>query len=451
MLLRKINTFSGALKLLQKNWNWCVVTLLIAVSRMSWYGMLNPYKVLADSKEYIAFDTMAMLRGNATNGRPPLYGMFLDVLELLFAQHYLTAAATIQTIVSIVSIFVFAKLLYAIGVSSPWREGCVFFYGVTPAIVGWEACIMTESFALSGTVAFFYLAVLYIQKHQLRYGILSSLLATVLTFLRPQFMVYMVLLLVFFALKMVFPYDKAERRTILRLLLLQLICWGVVLSYCAKFQAQFGIFSLSDALPRQNLKVCIDNGYYTDLDDDEIAQYITQHLEEQEEPWSVCSNTIEKYGNARVAKTTKQYFSSHITSYLSDTVTVILNSLGEPFYGYSYNDTSAFNTNAWGHDVWFTLYPIQMLLFGRVLIVHVLLASILEGGVMIAVWIKRRTLPWIHMALFSISFCTVFPTFFVTCAEYMRTMSSIMPYFICIVGLLLQMCSNASICARKKR
>lgn len=429
---------------------WVCLVLAIAVSRICWYGMLTPYKILADSKEYIAFDTMAMLRGESINGRAPLYGMFLDALEFLFADNYLTAAAIIQIIVSIISIFVFAKLLRAIGISSPWLEGCVFFYGVTPAIVGWENCIMTESFSLSGAVSFFYFAVLYIQKHQLRYGIFASLLATVLTFLRPQFMVYMALLLVFFALKLIFPYDKAERRTILRLLILQLVCWGVVLSYCAKFQTQFGIFSLSDALPRQNLKVCVDNGYYMDLDDKEIAQYITQRLEAEENPWLVCLDTVEQYGNARVAKTTKQYFTSHIARYLSDTVNVILNSLSEAFYGYSYNDTSAFNDNGWGHDIWFTLYPIQMLLFGRILIVHVLLASLLEGCAMVVVWIKHRALPWIHMALFSISFCTVFPTFFVTSAEYMRTMSSIMPFFICMVGLCLQMCSRASVSMQKK-
>lgn len=441
---KKNNLFSDVLQLIRENWMWCVVTLLIAASRMCWYGMLQPYKVLADSKEYIAFDTVEMLQGHATNGRAPLYGMFLDALELLFADGYLTAAAVIQTIVSTISIVIFAKLLGRIGVRSPWKEGCVFFYGVTPAVVGWEVCIMTESFSLSGAVLFLYFAVLYIQEHRFRYGVISSLLAVTLAFLRPQFMVYMALLLAFYILKLIFPYDKSEQRTLLSLLLLQIVCWAVVFSYCAAFQKQFGIFSLSDALPRQNLKVCVDRGYYGNLDDEEIAQYITEGLGREEDPWLLCLSAVDEYGNARVAATTKRYFYSHFAEYLSDTVQLILSQLGTTFYGYAYNDTSAFNFDVRGKDFIFTIYPIQMRLFGSVQIIYVLVATVLEGTVMLAAWIKRRTLPWIHMALFSIAFCTTFVTFFATSAEYMRTMSSVMPVFCCIVGLLLQMGSDYS-------
>ena len=61
---------------------------------------------------------------------------------------------------------------------------------------------------------------------------------------------------------------------------------------------------------------------------------------------------------------------------------------------------------------------------------------------MVVVWIKRRTMPWLHMALFSISVCTTYLTFFITNAHYMRTMISILPYFFCMAGLFLQMCSD---------
>ena len=424
---------------LRQHWLWCATILLIALSRFCWYGMLQPYKVLEDSKDYLAFDTLAMLQGRPVNGRPPLYGMFLDLLEWLFPSNFLTVAALIQAVVSVISLVFLAKLLRHIGVSSPWRELCVLFYGATSAVLGWEPCIMTESFSLSGAVFFLYCAVLYIQRHRLRYGLGALLLALALAFLRPQFLVYLALLLVFFVLKLIFPYERSERRTLCALLLASLACWGFVLSYCWGFQKQFGIFSLSDALPRQNLAICLERGYAQELDDREIADFVTQQ-EEEKDPLQVATEAVARYGNARVDKTTKQFFLSHFSRYLSDTISAALATANEAFFGYAYNTTDGWNTHAWGG--FFSIYSVQRLLFDGVKIFYALLASALEGIAMVAVWIKRRTMPWLHMALFSISVCTTFLTYFVTCGEYMRTMISILPYFFCMAGLFLQMCSD---------
>lgn len=440
MLLQKSDVCTRVLKTLQSNWLWWITGLLVAFSRICWYGMLNPYKIFADSEEYIAFDTIAMLQGKPVNGRAPLYGMFLDILEFLFPAHFLSVAGAIQILVSVLSLFVLARLLLRIGVRSPWCQFCVLFYGVTPAVVGWDICILTESFSLSGAVVFFYFTVRYIQEHRLRDGILSNLTAVALLFLRPQFLVYLALLLVFYLLKLVFPHNEAERRTIFALLAVQLLCWGIILLYCAGVKKQFGIFSINDALPRQNLMVCVDRGYYTELDDSEIRDFVVKELENEEDPWNVCTQAVAIYGNERVDATTKRYFLAHFGKYFSDTVNVILGDLGSSFYGYAFNDSTGYNPEA--SRFFYTVYPIQKSLFQWVLVVHVLLVSVSEGFAMIIVWIKRRTLPWLHMALFSISVCTTFLTYFVTNTQYMRTMSSIMPYFVCMMGMFLQMCSE---------
>lgn len=432
---------AGISVLLRRHWLWCVVIPLIALSRICWYGMLLPYKdTFSDCGDYIAFDTLAMLQGSPVNGRAPIYGMFLDFLELLFPAQYLSVAAFIQAAVSTVSLFVLAKLLYRIGVSSPWCELCVFFYSTTSAVLGWDACILTESFSLSWVIFFFYCTVLYIQQHRLRDGVLSILWAMALIFLRPQFLVYLALLLAFFVLKLIFPYDKAERKTLGKLLLLQLVCWAGIFAYCLVFQTHFGVFSMSNAMPRQNLMVCIDRGYYTDLEDGELASFVLEQLDQGGEPAIVCTEAIERFGNGRVDKATRQYFADHFDRYFWDTIDVMWQNSGEAFYGYAYNDALCYNSDAWGG--FFDLYPYQKILFDNLTILHVLLASALEGIAMVVVWIKRRTMPWLHMALFSISVCTTYLTFFITNAQYMRTMISILPYFFCMAGLFLQMSSD---------
>ena len=150
---------------LRNRWMWLCLVLAIAVSRICWYGIQQAYVIYPDSTQYIAFDTSAVLQGNlrAAEGRPPVYGIFLDFMQLFFGEGYLEATKIVQVLVSILSLYIFFKLLGRIGIGTPWREICVFLYGVTPAVVGWENAILTESFSISGSKFFLYGVVIYIQ------------------------------------------------------------------------------------------------------------------------------------------------------------------------------------------------------------------------------------------------------------------------------------------------
>lgn len=352
---------------------------------------------------------------------------------------YLDATKIVQLLLSVFSVFIFAKLLRKIGVSTPWCQICVFLYGTTPAIVGWENTILTESFSLSGSVLFIYWAVLYIQEHRLRHGVLMLVLAAGLTFLRPQFLTYLALLGVFFALKLFFPFDRRERRTILILLLVEVVFAGGILGYCKNFEKATGIFSLTTALPVQNMRICIDRGYYVDFDDAEMAAFIAQKFDEGKRPVEVFNETCTEYGYPRIDEESKKYLSSHYLQNIRDTLDIMIDDLQDHFCGYGLNSS---NINPSASGLSFKMYSLQMALFDVVTVAHAMCASLLAGVAMVIVWIRRRTLPWVHMALFSISASTIFPTYFVTCAEYMRTMISVLPCIYCMAGMFLQMCAS---------
>lgn len=425
----------------QKQWLWICTIAAIAISRICWYGIQQPYLVYPDSTQYIGFDSSEVLHGNlkAAVGRPPLYGFFLDLMGFIFGENYLLAAKFVQIFISLLSIIVFAKLLHRLGVSSPWQELCVLAYGVTPAVVGWDNAILTESFSLSGTIVFFYWTVRYIQDHRLRYGVLAHLMAVALAFLRPQFLVCLALLLVFLILKLFFPFDRTERKKIAVLLVSQVLIWVGVVGYCASFEKATGVFSLTTASPVQNMRVCIDRGYYTDFDDEEVKKFVEQQMEVQPGNKEVYDATSAQFGIQRCGEVAQHYFSTHFFTYVADTIDVMINDLQTKFCGYGLN-SNKINTSARG--IFYKAYALQMGLFGFVTVAHALAFSVLEGAAMIVVWVRRRTLPWIHMALFSISMCTTFLTYFVTCGEYMRTMISIVPYLYCMTGMFLQMCTS---------
>ena len=217
-------------------------------------------------------------------------------------------------------------------IRGPWKQLVVLFFGASPAIAGWDHCILTESLSLSLAVFFFYFILRYIQERELWAGITAVFLATVMSFLRPQFQIYLALLAVFCVLKFWLP-EKNERKKILILVAFLLCAMGIILSYSALIQKQYSVFSISDALPRQNLKVCIDRGYL-DLDDEEVAQFLQEQLSDGADTWKLTDQAVERFGNRRIAKTTKNYFISNFTLYIRDTITVIRDTLKEQFYGY---------------------------------------------------------------------------------------------------------------------
>lgn len=414
--------------------------IVTAISRICWYMVQKPYATTNDSPEYISFGTLEVLRGNlgATLGRPPLYGFFLDLMEFLFGANYLVAVKYVQIFVSLLSVFIFARLLRRLGVSSPWREFSVLLYGVSPAIVGWDNMILTESFSLAGVIVFFYWIVLYIQHQRLLYGILAHLMTVMLIFLRPQFLVYLALLFVFLILKMVFPANQAERKKIIILLILQLFLWGAILGYCLLFQREFGVFSLTTTSVRQDLKICIDREYYLEFDDKEVADFVSNCMATQQDAWKACEDTIAQYGRQQINLVTSNFFSDHFARYIFDTFKVMAGDMKTYFCGYGLEGYNVANESGALPQI----YNIQIGLFQYMTVGHALLASVLEGIAMVVVWVRSRKIPWIHTALFSISVCTTFLTYFITCGEYMRTMISIVPYLYCMAAMFLQMCTS---------
>lgn len=428
--------------------SWGCIIVIIIFSRLGWSAVQAPGLITNDSRDYIAFDTAALFQGQMINGRPPLYGMFLDLLEWIFGTRFLSAAVAIQMLLSLGTLILFAKILSMIEIGAPWKQIGVLLYGVSPGVVGWDSCILTESFSLSGTVLFLYLMIRYLKKREFAYAMGGLAVTVLLIFLRPQFMVYLALLTVFCILKWFFPADSQERKTILFLGAGIGVTVLLLLGYSWQFERQFGVFSLTDATPRQDLVICIDRGYYPELDDAEVAQFLQEELEQGASSWDSSVTAVERFGNERIGRTTKNYFARHLSQYLRDTIDTAVNDLQSRFIGYALG-LSHVTEGLQKSGIICKLYYVQVGLFGTVSVMQVLLVTVLEGLAMVVAWVRRRSLPWIHMLFFSAMTCTTFLTYFVTCGEYMRTMVSALPYAYIVFFLFLQFCSTYSYSLRK--
>lgn len=137
---------------------WVEVAFLIALLRLIQYHVVEPVaagEYYPDSSMYIDFDSSTILHGYTINARPPVYGMLLDFTEAVFGSYYLEATVAIQILCSALAVFVFTAIMGRLHIRGPWKQLVVLFFGASPAIAGWDHCILTESLSLSLAVFFF--------------------------------------------------------------------------------------------------------------------------------------------------------------------------------------------------------------------------------------------------------------------------------------------------------
>lgn len=419
----------------------CAVAIgIIFVFRLVNYLGLELPVIYPDSKGYMALDGTFFAEHFVTNtGQAPLYPLLIFACKA-FGKYYLDVVVGIQIVLSLTALFALFEILRMVGIGYYLRLLILVLYGSSPAICGWDGCILTESLSLSFMMWFLFFVIRYIKGGKASNAVVAAMITFFMCFLRPQFLYVFAALFVFFVLKSLF--EEREEKTNRKVLALMVVQIGIILIYCSNFKTIYGIFSLSDALPRQNLKVCVDREYYKEFENTDMIEEIEQCLKNKETNWDTTTTIVEHFGNVEVDYQTKQFIHNHFNTYLRDTLNVMVGDMATPFSGYGVNE---FYIKTYLSGPARKILKIQKALLEQVTVGWVLLASLLEGIAMVYVWVKERKMPWVHMALFSISMCTTYLTYFVTCAEYMRTMVSVLPLFCIIIGLFVQWICTAAL------
>ena len=416
-----------------------VIFLIVVFFRLCWSYSHTATWLVGDSYSYMNFNLVATLRLHAVNGRPPAYGCLLYLLHFL-GDHYLEIVTLLQKLCSLAALPFFLGILRRVGLNTGWSGIVLLLYGLTPGIYEWDNCILTESFTLSGTVMFFYYILRYIQEKRMCDGVVALVLTVVLIFLRPQFLTYLAMLLVFFVWRYFCAGDKSEKQQLRKLLTV----WGVatagILVYCGLFYLQFGVFSVSDATPRQNLYVCLERGYYTEFTDQDFIDAIEEaRANHPDSLWDATIEVHDAFGNQKITEQVNGYFRSHLGAYLADTAELLWKDSTATFYGYGNQPPEKTDGPLYAFTAEVSnRFNVLFFFLRNITIFQALVVALAEGVVMVWVWVRQKQPPWLHMALFAILMCTTFPTYLITCGEYMRTMITVLPYFFICMGMLVQ-------------
>lgn len=409
------------------------IFLLILALRCFYYSNLQAYSTFDDTQTYIEYSFRDFIHLKFP-ARTPVYPLIILICKALFGTKYLNFVVLFQICVSFIAVIYFYKILKLIIKNKIVIAVVTFIYGVTPAICGYDNCILTESLALSGYVFFIYNMIKYIKENKLRNGLLAVGISLVFTFLRPTCLILVAILLVFWVAR--FLFDRKSIKTDFYCFIGSIFSIGVILIYSLIFYQTHQIFSISDPTIRQNLFICISQGFYKASNDKNFIQDIESKTKEVEETtnltgnlkvWEVEEFIQEKYGNKRVQELTV-YCKKQMKEEYHHYLLLLLKSTYASFY-------SSYSKLIMNYDNF--LLDIQLFVTKFVNFSYVYLMILTELGITLYKCIKEKQVPWIHVGLFAFTFTIMASSFIGTNSEYMRTSIGVVPFFYISIAIFL--------------
>jgi hypothetical protein len=423
---------------------------IILLVRVIFYSILTPYFLTPDSYSYIGINSMQFLSFRLDEVRVPLYPIIIDLIRLVFGvEYYINAIVALQIIVSFMSVVVFYKILNLVVNKKSIAILMTILYGCAPSIMGWDKTILTESLALSGTVFFIYLMISYTKKPSVKQGLGSSILALFLTLLRPTFLIILLICIAFWVVR--YLLIKGQRNLTGKCLISSIVSLLIIFVYASLFHSQFGVFSLSNTLLGQEVFTIVQKGYYKNSQDKEVIRLIDEKIiEDKGEFIQAIGIVYEKY-SSREALTNFIRDSKHNSKnkYVRDKVETVIRLADIKFPN---NAWYSFNLNEPGfhQDIKGNTYykiegnlnqTIEALIRGiapAITFAHVYLIIIIETILMIFLWYKNKTAPWVHMGILSIVSATLLSAIMGTFAEWGRTAICVLPYCYMVITMYIE-------------
>lgn len=377
-----------------------------------------------DSIGYMEYDFNKLISLDFSDGRTPIYPLVLKLSRLIFGEgNYLRCVSLFQSIISFIATIYFYKALKLITNKKLLILGITFFFGASNTFVGYDTVILTESLALSGTVFLIYYLLSYLKYNQIKSGIKAICLTLILTFLRPSFLLFDAIILVFLILQFIIT----RKKEIKKLILISLGSFAIILSYSFLFYNSMGIFTISDPMPRQLLIVCIDRGYYLDSEDKEYVEFIKEGVREHNnDSWGAISGAIPKFGLKRTQNYAKECIKNNLPQYVKDQLQISLENANYDFYAYNIVKENLNPYMEAARNLCLSLFDILKPIHALLLAVYFLYIT-LEG------LIVDKKIYWLPIGFFAFITLIFVSSMIATCGEYIRTMIHMFPFI--YVGL----------------
>jgi len=214
---------------------------VLSILFCSFYFILSRIGPSPDTPSYIRAG-VNLLNGNIDILRTPVYPLFLIAIRNLIPEvFFLKTVIAIQLIVFLFSIYAFYYISRFLISNSKIAFIVTILYACLPSFSSLSLFILTESFAVSGTIFYLYCIIKSYHSTSLKNFFISNLLLLALIMLRPVFM-YLLPISIFFWIYVL--YIKRTKFYLLHLIG-PIIILCITLFYANSFKKVYGIFTLS--------------------------------------------------------------------------------------------------------------------------------------------------------------------------------------------------------------
>lgn len=252
------------LRLLGTDW-WLYAIVAIACVYLAAFT-LHPS---ADTSTYIDAWIDSWSKREMNSFRTPIYPLYVGSMMSLSSEHYLLLSVIGQHIVFILSL-VYLKRMLQWFTNSHFLV-CVSVLAFSFLVIQWHNYVLTESFAISGSIFLFYCLLSFFRNGKRSSLIGSILWLAFLVFLRPSFLFLIPTCFLAYALF----YRKYKREAF----------WGLIgvafvslleIGYCKRFEEKYGFFLPSEVSIENRFQVAImEEAISLDYsDDEEVKQYL---------------------------------------------------------------------------------------------------------------------------------------------------------------------------------
>jgi hypothetical protein len=278
-----------------------IILMISGIVRIFYYSNFID-TVGPDSPSYLNF-TENLLNGEVNGWRTPVYPIFLKLIRFLVTPGYfIQIVVFVQSLISFSTIIVFYRIVKSIFKKRNVIVVATLLFALSPSIVNYDKCILTESLSISFMVFYMGLVINYLRKPTIFKATFYTLLTFFAVMLRPSFLYLIPLMAVFWILR--FILIKIERKICVAGLLSSLFCVFLIFGYSHLNYMQNGTNSLSAVRNLNQMDIIITNNMYKNGNDFEITESIKNNCDNSSQlfHWKTHAILYKKYSHSRITE-----------------------------------------------------------------------------------------------------------------------------------------------------
>jgi hypothetical protein len=374
-------------KVLSSQLFWILIGCFII--RLVYYSaLLNTQAV--DSASYLNYHAN-LLKGETEALRTPVYPYFIKLIGWFGTQNLIDNVITAQIIISFLSIIIFYKI-----VQPHFKKRAIIFaaclvYGAMLPVINFDKLILTESLSATVSLVFIYTIVSYLQKPTHLKARTLSLFVFIAIMLRPSFIYLLPLVIAFFLLRWIIC--KKEWKMCLSGLTGASVSMLLILGYSNLNEKNFGFNGISVVSNNNEIDVITKADIYNDGNDPEISAAIESNIQ------LIKANSGKiVYGINIMKRFNPDRMHKFIITCIINRPFKYLHYIGLKLYVLSGERIFTNYANPKPGMLGDKIIHIQYGLFSvRFFLLYIFMA--IDLILIIALWIKRRAVPWFKMFL----------------------------------------------------